>query len=180
MNEKKIEEKMGNLITELNPKWQQDPDMTDTPQRIAKLYAHFFRNESPEKHFQKKFPTDNSRLVVVKNIECCGTCPHHFLPVIYKIHIGYEPNGWVLGLSKFNRIASALSSYPKLQENFTLELVNALYKNLHPKSVIVVIKGIHVCMVSRGIEKKNKVITSSIHGNISKKTLTQFYSLLKL
>jgi GTP cyclohydrolase I len=73
-----------------------DANFKETPSRVAKMYKHFFRNEQKEviADIKKKvFPSKNDQIVIVKNIECFGMCPHHLLPVIYKVAIGYMPHG---------------------------------------------------------------------------------------
>ncbi len=171
---------LEDFVRYMNPNWKNDPDMIDTPERLSRMYRHFFRNEDPTRHFSKKFPTHNKQLVILKGIECFGMCPHHSLPVEYKINIGYIPNGWALGLSKFSRISKALSSYPKLQENFTTEIATLIYQNLAPKGVIVTVEGEHGCMSCRGIESNIKVVTSAYEGDafIQKDQRDQFYRML--
>lgn len=77
MDINKLEKVCQNFLSELNPKWKSDPDMEETPIRLAKMYAHFFRNEDVIQYFEKKFPTQNRQMIVLKNIECFGMCPHH-------------------------------------------------------------------------------------------------------
>ena len=91
-------------------------------------------------------------------------CPHHLIPVVYNVHIGYIPQGWAIGLSKLARIAVGLCSYPKLQENFTFELAEVIDKNLNPKGVIVIVEGLHSCIRSRGVELPSSCITSECKG----------------
>lgn len=164
MNINKFEKVCQKFLSELNPKWGNDPDMEETPIRLAKMYAHFFRNEDVIQYFEKKFPTQNRQMIVLKNIECFGMCPHHLIPVVYNVHIGYIPQGWAIGLSKLARIAAGLCSYPKLQENFTSELAEVINKNLNPKGVIVIVEGLHNCIRSRGVELPSSCITSEIKG----------------
>lgn len=168
------------LVESLNPEWQNDPDMKGTPERLSKMYKHFFRNEDVKLHFEKKFPTDNDQMIIVKDIECVGTCPHHFVPIIYKVHIGYIPNKYALGLSKFARIAIALSSHPKLQENFTKEIARSIDENLETNGVMVVVCGIHGCMRCRGVQQvESSTITSAVSGafKMNAETRAEFLSL---
>lgn len=182
MNTKRIEKTCEKLLTELNPDWKKNHDMQETPIRIAKMYAHFFRNDNVAQYFEKKFPTQNSQIILLKDIECFGVCPHHLIPVVYKVHIGYIPKGWVIGLSKLARIAIGLCSYPKLQENFTSELAEVINKNLHPKGVIVVVEGLHSCIRSRGVELPSSSLTSEVKGCfLDNPTLKQeFFNLIPL
>ncbi|TAH59921.1 MAG: GTP cyclohydrolase I [Gottschalkiaceae bacterium] len=171
------------LVESLNPDYQNDPDMKGTPERLQKMYQHFFRNEDIEYHFEKKFPTTNDQMVVVRNIEVIGMCPHHFVPIIYRVSIGYIPDKWAIGLSKLARIAIGLASYPKLQENYTDEIVQAIKKHLKPKGVIVVVDGVHGCMRCRGVQQsESSTITSSIDGIFMDKDTAkqEFLKLIKL
>ena len=164
MNKELLKLATTSLVESLNPDWQSDPDMKGTPERLAKMYEHYFRNEPIESHFEKTFPTKNNQMVIVKDIEAIGLCPHHFAPIIYKVHIGYIPNGRAIGLSKLARISRALASYPKLQENYTEEIVEALEENLGPDGIMVVVSGIHGCMRTRGVEQDSATITSACRG----------------
>ncbi|HOF50220.1 MAG TPA: GTP cyclohydrolase I [Candidatus Colwellbacteria bacterium] len=182
MNNESLEDACKKLVSVLNPEWETNPDMKETPLRIAKMYASFFRNEDTTQYFSKRFPTKNKELVILKNIECFGMCPHHLTPVIYNVHIGYIPRGWAIGLSKLARIAIALCSYPKLQENFTSEVANVINDNLKPRGVIVVVEGIHNCIRCRGVEKLSTCITSEIRGVFINhpETKQEFISLISL
>lgn len=170
------------LLLSVGQKDLNHPDFKDTPLRVAKVYKHFFRNEDPKIHFEKKFPTTNDQIVILKDINVIGLCPHHLLPIEYKVHIGYIPNNFALGLSKFNRIVSAVASYPKLQENMTDEICAIINEQLNPKGVIVVVEGIHGCMKFRGVEDTTKTITSEISGAFveNNSTKSEFLLLLKL
>lgn len=182
MNTIKFEKVCQDFMDELNPRWREDPDMKETPTRIANMYVHFFRNEDVLQHFEKRFPTENKQMVVLKDIECFGMCPHHLIPVIYSVHIGYVPQGWAIGLSKLARIAVGLCSYPKLQENFTCELAEAINKNLNPRGVMVVVEGLHGCIRCRGVEMPSSCITSEVKGLFLKNqgTRQEFLSLLNM
>lgn len=144
-----------------------DPNFADTPHRVAKMYAHFFRDESDqavEDIMTRVFPSTNDQLVIVRDIECFGMCPHHLLPIVYKVDIGYIPKGKVLGLSKLARLAIALSAYPKLQEDFTKDIADAMELYLAPGGVMVVVDGLHGCMRCRGVEMNASTITSDVRG----------------
>lgn len=180
-NREELTQIFERFVEYMNPDWREDPDMVDTPERLTRMYQHFFRNEDPSPHLSKRFPTNNEELIIIKDIECYGMCPHHFLPVIYNVSIGYVPNGWALGLSKFARISKALSSYPKLQENFTTEIAEVIYEGLKPKGVIAVVKGEHGCLRCRGVEANNKVLSSAVKGEIfaDRYNRKDFYDMLK-
>lgn len=179
MKDEKLKKEFENILSILNPDWKNDLDMKDTPERLSRMYKHFFRKEDPTIHFSKIFPSENKNMIVVKDIRCSGICPHHLLPVIYKIHIGYKPNGWVLGLSKFARIATAVTSFPKLQENITLEIANIIYKNLKPRGVMVLVEGVHDCMRCRGVQQDSRVQTSAVCGSFTDTEKEFFLSNIK-
>ncbi len=160
--EKAITELLKSMGVDLN-----DPNFKDTPHRVAKMYAHFFRDEeeaSIKDIMERVFPSKNDQLVIVRDIECFGMCPHHLLPIVYKVDIGYIPNGKVLGLSKLGRLAIALSAYPKLQEDFTRDIADQMDKYLQPGGIMVVVDGLHGCMRCRGIEMNASTVTSDVRG----------------
>lgn len=171
------------LVKSLNPEYMENPDMKGTPERLERMFSHFFRNEDVEHHFEKKFPTTNDQMIIVRDIEAIGMCPHHFVPIIYKVHIGYIPDGWAIGLSKLARIAIALASYPKLQENFTDEIVQVIKKNLNPRGIMVIVDGVHGCMRCRGVQQSgSSTITSAIDGLFMEKDTAkqEFLKLIKI
>jgi GTP cyclohydrolase I len=180
--QKRIEKAFEEVLRELNPKFESDPDMMETPQRMSRYYMHFFRNDDPSVHLEKKFPTKSEQLVVVKDIECFGMCPHHLMPIIYKVNIGYKPKEWVLGLSKLPRIVTALASVPKLQENLTADIVDFLHNGLHSQGVIVTVSGVHGCMRCRGVEQNSSVVTIETRGGEMNTpgSKREFFELLKI
>lgn len=164
-----LEEYIGKMLGELEPNWKDSPDMVGTPERVARMFRHFFRNhkqEEVDKQMSKVFPTTNDQLVIVKDIEAFGMCPHHLLPIVYKVHIGYIPNGKAVGLSKLARLAIILAGYPKLQENYTNEIANEIEKALKPRGIMVVVSGVHGCMRCRGVELDSSTITSDCRGDM--------------
>lgn len=162
------ENKIGlihDFLKTYNPEIEQDPDMRETPKRFVKMYNYFFRNEDPKIHLEKKFPTNNDQIITVRNISAIGLCPHHLMPIEYKVHIGYLPDKLALGLSKFSRITKAVASKPILQENMTTEIADIIEKGLQTRGVMVIVQGIHGCMKFRGVEEKeSETITSEIRG----------------
>lgn len=169
------------LVKTLNPDFLDDPDFAETPERIKKMYEWFFRNEDPIKHLDKKFPTNNDQMVIIKDIRAYSLCPHHLMPIEYIISIGYIPDKTALGLSKFSRIVRAVTSYPKLQENMTTQVAGVI-EQLNPKGVMVVAKGMHGCMRFRGVKEKDSImITSDCRGifRVDQKTREEFLTLIK-
>lgn len=181
-NHMDLEKIISDLLKHSGQEDLSHPDFAETPERVAKMYKHFFRNEDPKIHFSKKFPTTNDQIVILKGIHVTGLCPHHLVPIEYKVHIGYMPKGFALGLSKFNRVVEAVASYPKLQENMTDEICHLINEAMDPKGVIVVVEGIHGCMKFRGVEDTTVTITSQISGVFAEDTSTksEFLSLIRL
>ena len=185
MNDKiqKTEEAVKNLLLTLDIDLE-DPNFKDTPYRVSKLFHHFFRNKQEEAVAEistKVFPSKNDQLVIVKDIKCYGMCPHHLAPIEYNIAIGYVPKGKVLGLSKLARLAIAVTSYPKLQEDITKEIIDVLEEQLKPLGAMCVVNGIHGCMRFRGVEMDATTITSDCRGVLRTvpEARAEFLNLLK-
>ena len=145
-----------------------DENFKDTPYRTAKVYDEFLKGyseEDIEKIMSKSFPSELREMTVVKDIPATTLCPHHLLPVLLRVTIGYIPNGRVLGLSKFNRLVKLIAKAPLLQEDLTKILADTINDYLKPFGVIVVVSGKHTCMIIRGIEQPDaEVTTSSVRG----------------
>lgn len=164
INEKVIKESWENIITALGLDLN-DANFKDTPNRIVKEYKEIFAGidckEEVEKILKTSFPTDYGGMVIEHPIICYSMCPHHFLPVTYEVSIGYIPSNGGLGLSKLPRLVELLGKAPKLQEDFTKEIVDSLQKAINPLGVMVVVKGQHLCMQMRGIKKPGCATTTS-------------------
>ena len=120
------------------------------------------KKEDVKQYFNAIEKIEYDQLVIVKDIDVDLVCPHHLLPVDLIVHIGYLPNGQILGLSKFARVAKALS-YPQIQEGYTKQLVDIIFENLKPKWCMAIVIGEHSCMQCRGVRSKNsKTVTSAI------------------
>lgn len=148
----------------------EDPDregLLETPARVARMYAELFSglHTDPKVHLQKFFTEKYDEMVLVKDITFNSMCEHHLLPFIGKAHIGYVPNGKVVGLSKLARVVEEVSHRPQVQERMTEEIADLLVSELDVKGVAVVIEAAHSCMSIRGVRKPNSLcVTSAMKG----------------
>jgi len=120
-------------------------------------------------------------MVVVKDIEFYSLCEHHLLPFFGRVHVGYIPNGKIIGLSKIPRLVDMFSRRLQVQERLTKEIAEALENALHPKGVAVVVDGMHMCMMMRGVQKQNaSMITSHVMGEFrhDRRTRSEFMALV--
>lgn len=108
------------------------------------------------------FESDMSEMVIVKNIELYSLCEHHLLPFFGKCHVGYLPNGKVIGLSKIARIVDFYAKRLQIQEQLISQIAHTLESITNARGVAVVIEAQHLCMMMRGVEKQNAVLTTSV------------------
>ena len=148
----------------------QDENFTDTAKRAAKALhelVHDQKQVRPEvrRLLDKTFPAKYTEMVISKRNTAFGVCPHHLLPVIYRISMAYIPTEKVLGLSKLSRLARLLARGPRLQEDLTHELADALHGELQSQGSAVYIEGLHMCMAARGVEAHEaRLVTSGVRG----------------
>ena len=148
----------------------EDPDregLQDTPGRVARMYAELFSglHTDPKVHLQKFFTEEYDEMVLVRDIAFNSMCEHHMLPFIGKAHIGYVPDGKVVGLSKLARVVEDVSRRPQVQERMTEQIANLLIDQLDVKGVAVVIEASHSCMAIRGVRKPESLcVTSAMKG----------------
>ena len=140
---------------------RKDPNYADTPRRVAKLYKELF---TPPHNNMAVFPEKHDNMIILRGHEAVGVCPHHLLPVRFKVWLGYVPDKHVLGLSKLGRIIHDQLTGPVLQEAFTEQIADAMQKQLAPRGVAVVVSGAHGCMQLRGLHTQADVVTSSMRG----------------
>ena len=107
------------------------------------------------------FEEDYDDMVIVRDIEFYSVCEHHILPFYGRAHVGYIPNGKIVGISKVARIVDMFSRRLQVQERMTIEIAQAMQEALNPRGVAVVTEAKHMCMLMRGVEKQNSLVTSS-------------------
>lgn len=159
--------------------------LIDTPKRAAEAFK--FLNNGYEQNLEEVlndaiFQADTEDMVIVKNIELYSLCEHHLLPFIGKCHVGYLPRGKVLGLSKIARLVDMFARRLQIQERLTKQIADAVQTAIDAKGVAVVIEAQHLCMMMRGVEKQNSVMTTSVMNGIFRKELntrTEFLNLIK-
>lgn len=111
------------------------------------------------------FDSDSDGMVIIKNIEFFSLCEHHLLPFFGRIHIGYLPNGKVVGLSKIPRIVDMFARRLQTQEAFTRQVGEAIFKLVKPRGVAVLSEARHFCMMMRGVQKQHaKTVTNAMFG----------------
>ncbi len=148
----------------------EDPDregLRETPGRVARMYVELFSglHEDPRIHLRKFFTEKYDEMVLVRDISFNSMCEHHMLPFSGVAHIGYIPNGKVVGLSKLARVVEVVSHRPQVQERMTEDIANLLIEELDVKGVAVVIEATHTCMTIRGVRKPGSVcVTSAMKG----------------
>ncbi len=164
----------------------EDPDregLRDTPRRVAEMYAEVFSGlrEDPADVLSVGFEEGHQEMVIVKDIPFYSMCEHHFLPFHGVAHVGYIPNGRVVGLSKLARAVEILARRPQLQERLSTQLADAIMKTLEPQGVAVVISANHLCMQMRGVRKPGSLtVTSAMRGVFQRSSATraEFMSLV--
>lgn len=179
---------MNDIITQWIKAIGEDPTrqgLVKTPERVAeawKFMTRGYQQDLKDVINGAVFDTESNHMIIVKDIEIYSMCEHHMLPFFGRCHIGYIPNGKVLGVSKLARIADMFSRRLQLQERLTNQIADALMESLQPDGVGVVIEAQHLCMMMRGVEKQNSfMITSAVLGTFRSclPTRTEFLKLLE-
>jgi GTP cyclohydrolase I len=159
--------------------------LVDTPKRAAKALHYLTRGyhqNLAEIVNNALFESENDEMVLLKDIELYSMCEHHMLPIIGKAHIGYVPDGKVIGLSKLARIVDMFAARLQIQENLTRQVAEAIQQVTRARGVAVVIEARHMCMAMRGIQKQNSSMTTSMMLGVfreDQKTREEFLDLIR-
>ena len=145
-----------------------DANLTETPERVAKMYLEMFRGlaEGAEPNITF-FPNDEryTAMIIEKDIPFYSLCSHHFVPFYGHAHLAYIPNDKIVGLSKMSRIVEFYARRPQLQERLTEQVAGFLAEKLSPQGVMVVVEARHLCVEMRGVKKPGALtVTSAIRG----------------
>jgi GTP cyclohydrolase I len=166
----------------------EDPDregLIDTPERVSRsmlFLTRGYRQNLKDVVNDALFEAESDDMVIVKDIEFYSLCEHHMLPFFGKCHIGYIPQKKILGVSKLARIVDMFARRLQLQERLTKQVSEAIMETVDAEGVGVVMEGKHLCMVMRGVEKQNSIMTtSSMIGSFRKEAATrnEFLRLIK-
>ena len=178
-----MEKLFSDLIREIGEDVNRE-GLLDTPKRAATAFR--FLNKGYQQSLEDVlnnavFEADTEDMVIVKDIELYSLCEHHLLPFIGKCHVAYLPQGKVIGLSKIARIVDMYARRLQIQERLTSQIAMAIENAVKPAGVAVVIEAKHLCMMMRGVEKQNSVMTtSSMLGQFRKEisTRSEFLNLI--
>ncbi len=173
------QEVIKKAITSIIEALGEDPKregLVDTPRRIAEMYADIFSgtNIDPHDHLKVGFEEGHQEMVITRDIPFYSMCEHHFLPFYGMAHIGYIPNGRVVGASKLSRVVDVFARRLQLQERLTTQIADTILDVLEPRGVAVILEAEHLCMTMRGIKKPgSKMVTSAMRGLFRQRAATR-------
>lgn len=164
-------QEISQIISRLLNALGEDPEregLKKTPERVARMYEELligYRTSPDDLLNGAIFTSDYNEMVILRNIDFYSLCEHHLLPFFGVAHVAYIPNGKIIGLSKLARIVEFFSRRLQVQERMTMEIAHFLKEKLQPLGVGVVVSGMHLCMIMRGVKKSNaRMITSAMLG----------------
>ena len=165
------QEKIIGSVREILVSIGEDPKregLLRTPERVAKAYGELlsgYRTDPIDLLNEAIFDVSYDEMVIVRDIEFYSLCEHHMLPFLGRAHVAYLPKGKVIGLSKIPRIVDMFARRLQVQERMTRQIADLVDELLHPKGVAVVVEGLHLCSVMRGVRKHDaRMTTSSMSG----------------
>lgn len=154
--------------------------LKDTPRRWSKMWKEFFEYEDP--NINSVFDSKIDEMVVVNGVRVWSFCEHHLLPFWCDVSMAYLPTGKVIGLSKFARIAHRCAHRLQIQERLCEEIADELQRISGSEDVAVLGRGVHLCMLMRGIKTKGELVTSIVRGRFRTKpgTKAEFLKMVEL
>jgi GTP cyclohydrolase I len=164
-----------------------DDNFAGTPERAARglddlVWPLDRINAEIDDILSRTFQAKYDQMVLSKHNVCFGVCPHHLLPVIYRISLAYIPREKVIGISKLTRIAEMLARRPVLQEQLTDDLAELLCRRLETQGSAAFVTGLHLCMAARGVEAHEvRIVTNAVRGCFKddQSTRTEFLDLVR-
>ena len=152
--------------------------LLDTPKRVVEAYGDWYSgyNEDPREFLARTFKevAGYDEMIVLRDIEFESHCEHHMAPIIGKAHVGYLPDGKVVGISKLARVVETYARRFQVQEKMTAQIAACIQDVLQPLGVGVVVEGVHECMTTRGIHKRGvSMITSKMLGSFRQDARTR-------
>ncbi len=179
-----IERLIEQLLAELGEDARRE-GLAKTPERVAKSLRYLtsgYDQDVKDVLNEALFVEEYDEMVIVKDIDFASLCEHHLLPFFGKCHVAYMPARKIVGLSKIPRLVEMFARRLQVQERLTTQIANALHEALEPRGVAVVMEGVHLCMLMRGVEKLNsKAVTSAMLGAFRERpeTRAEFMELIK-
>jgi GTP cyclohydrolase I len=165
-----VERAVQDLIESLGLDPSTEPDLRDTPARVADLYEEVFRGLDPANEPDVKlFPHagGGDELVIVRDLPFHSVCVHHLVPFFGRAHVAYLPGKQIAGISAPARLLDHYARRPQLQERLTTQLADHLQRLLAPRGLAVVLEARHLCMEMRGVRRRGMVETRVVRGELA-------------
>ncbi len=159
--------KIESAVHEILIAFGEDPKregLLNTPKRVARMYPELlsgYKTDTEKLLNQAVFNVTYDDMVIVRDIEFFSLCEHHMLPFMGRAHVAYIPNGQVIGLSKIPRIVDMFARRLQVQEQMTRQIADFIMDLLKPQGVAVVVEGLHLCAMMRGVKKHDARMTTS-------------------
>ncbi|MBO4456953.1 MAG: GTP cyclohydrolase I FolE [Butyrivibrio sp.] len=166
INKEKVEQAVKLLLEGMGEDVNR-PGLRETPERVVRMYEEILSgyDDSAKEHLSKTFPTNESGMVLEKDIQFYSLCEHHLLPFFGKVHIAYVPVDEVVGISKLARTVEVFARRLQIQEQMTCQIADAIGESLKTKGVMVLVEAEHMCVTMRGIKKSgSKTVTVAARG----------------
>lgn len=182
-NHKKTDKLIYSLLESFGENPHRD-GLVETPARVSRMLSELLNgyNQNPKSIFKTFKSNGYNDLVTIADIDFYSLCEHHMIPFFGKAHIGYVPNGKILGLSKFARLVDIYARRLQTQENLTKQIFDSLSENLHPQGIILTIEAEHLCVSMRGIKNKGFITKTTMKNDFMEKRkdlVSQFHRDIK-